>query len=48
MHAAKLALVASTSVPLARWVNRLTVLLEKVFGNICIDEMQAICLLEAN
>jgi hypothetical protein len=48
MHAAKLTLAASTSIPLARWGNRLTVLLEKVFGNIYIDKMQAICLLEAD
>jgi hypothetical protein len=48
MHAAKLTLAASTGVPLARWRNGLTVLLKKVFGNIYIDKMQAICLLEAN
>ena len=48
MHAAKLTLATSTGVPLARWGNRLTVLLEKVFGNIYIDKMRAICLLEAN
>ncbi len=48
MHAAKLTLVASTGVPLACWGNGLTVLLEKVFGNIYIDKMWAICLLEAN
>ncbi len=48
MHAAKLTLAASTGVPLARWGNRLTVLLEKVFGNIYIDKMLAVCLLEAN
>ncbi len=48
MHAAKLTLATSTSVSLARWGNRLTVLLKKVFRNIYRDEMQAICLLEAN
>jgi hypothetical protein len=49
MHAAKLTLAASTTgVPLARWGNGLTVLLQKVFGNIYIDKMWAICLLEAN
>ncbi len=48
MHAAKLTLAASTGLPLARWGNRLTVLLKKVFGNIYIDNMQAICLLEAH
>ncbi len=44
MHAAKLTLAASTGVPLACWGNRLTVLLKKVFGNIYIDKMWAICL----
>ena len=48
MHAAKLTLAASTGVPLACWGNGLTVLLEEEFGNIYIDKMQAICLLEAN
>jgi hypothetical protein len=48
MHAAKLTLAASTGISLACWGNRLTILLEKVFGNIYIDKMQAICLLEAN
>ncbi len=48
MHAAKLTLAASTGVPLAHWGNGLTVLLKKVFGNIYIDKMRAIYLLEAN
>ncbi len=48
MHTAKLTLAASTGVPLARWGNRLTVLLKKVFRNIYIDKMRTICLLEAN
>jgi hypothetical protein len=48
MHAAKLTLTASTSVPLSRWGNGLMVLLKKVFGNIYIDKMQAICLLETD
>jgi hypothetical protein len=48
MHAAKLTLAASIGIPLARWGNGLTILLEKVFGNISIDKMRAICLLEAN
>ncbi len=42
MHAAKLTLVASTRVTLSHWGNGFTVLLEKVFGNIYIDKMQAI------
>jgi hypothetical protein len=48
MHATKLTLATSTSVPLAHWGNRLTVLLEKMFRNIYIDKILAICLLEAN
>ncbi len=48
MHAAKLTLSASTSVSLACWGNGLAVLLEKVFGNIYIDKIRAICPLEAN
>jgi hypothetical protein len=48
MHAAKLTLAASTGVPLSRWENRLAVLLEKAFGNIYINKMRALCLLEAN
>jgi hypothetical protein len=48
MHTAKVTLAASTGTPLARWGNRLTILLEKVFGNIYIDKMQAICLLKAD
>jgi hypothetical protein len=48
LQAAKLTLAATTGVPLARWGNGLTVLLEKFFGNIYIDKMQAICLLEAD
>jgi hypothetical protein len=48
MHVAKLTLEASTGIPLACWGNGLMDLLEKVFGNIHIDKMQTICLLEAN
>jgi len=48
LHAAKLTLAATTGIPLARWGNGLTVLLEKVFGNIYVDKMRAICLLEAD
>jgi hypothetical protein len=48
MHAAKLTLATSTGVPLVHWGNGLTVLLKKVLGNIYIDKMQAICLLEAD
>jgi hypothetical protein len=48
MHAANLTLATSTSITLACWGNGLMVLLEKVFGNIYIDKMGAICLLEAD
>ncbi len=48
MHADKLTLTTSPGVPLACWGNRLTVLLEKVFGNIYIDKIWANCLLEAD
>ncbi len=48
MCEAKVTLAVSTGVPLAHWGNRLTCLLKKVFENIYIDKMQAICLLEAN
>jgi hypothetical protein len=48
MHAAKLTLAASTNIPLARWGNGFMVLLKKMFGNIYLDKMRAICLLEAN
>ncbi len=48
MHVAKLTLAASTGIPLACWGNGLTILLEKVFRNIFIDKMWAICLLEAD
>jgi hypothetical protein len=34
LYAAKLTLATSTGVPLARWGDGLTILLEKVFGNI--------------
>ena len=47
-QAAKLTLAATTGIPLIRWGNGLTVLLEKVVGNIYINKMRAICLLEAN
>jgi hypothetical protein len=48
MHEAKLTLAASTGAPLPCWGNGLTILLEKVFRNIYIDKMQAICHLEAD
>jgi hypothetical protein len=48
MHATKLTLATSTGITLARLENDLMVLLKKVFGNIYMDKMWAICLLEAN
>jgi hypothetical protein len=48
LHASKITLVAKTGIPLARWSNGLMVLLEKVFGNIYINKMRAICLLKAD
>jgi hypothetical protein len=48
LYASKLTLMAKTGIPLVRWSNCLMVLLEKVFGNIYINKMRAICLLEAD
>jgi hypothetical protein len=48
LHCAKLMLAATTGIPLACWGCGLTVLLEKVFGNIYNDKMRAVCLLEAD
>jgi hypothetical protein len=47
MHEAKLILAISTGVALACCGNRLAVFLEKVFGNIYIDKMRAICLMRS-
>lgn len=48
LEAAKLSLSACTGIPLDRWGSALTVLLEKEFGNIYLEKMRAICLLEAD
>jgi hypothetical protein len=48
LHCAKLNLALRTGVPLTRWGNGLTVLLEKEFGAIYIDKLRAICLFEAD
>ena len=48
LEAAKLSLAAKTGIPLERWGHSLTVLLEKEFGNIYIEKMRAICLMEAD
>jgi hypothetical protein len=48
LQAAKLSLAAKTGIPMERWGHSLTILLEKEFGNIYIDKMRAICLMEAD
>jgi hypothetical protein len=48
LHAAKLSICARNGVPLARWGRGLTVLLEKLVGNVFVHKLQAICLLEAD
>lgn len=48
LQAAKLSLAARTGIPMDRWGSALTVLLEKEFGNIYLDKMRAICLMEAD
>ena len=48
LQAAKLSLSTKTGIPMERWGSALTVLLEKEFGNIYIEKMRAICLLEAD
>jgi hypothetical protein len=41
-------LATRSGIPLERWGSALTVLLEKEFGNIYIEKMWAICLMEAD
>jgi hypothetical protein len=48
LEAAKLSLAAKTGIPVERWGHSLTVLLEKEFGNIYLEKMRAICLMEAD
>jgi hypothetical protein len=48
LHAAKLSICARNGVTLARWGMGLTVLLEKILGNVFINKLHAICLLEAD
>eukprot|EP00956_Cyclotella_meneghiniana_P034366 scaffold104037_cov45-Cyclotella_meneghiniana.AAC.3 len=48
LEASKLSLAATTGIPMDRWGSALTVLLEKEFGNIYLEKMRAICLLEAD
>lgn len=48
LQAAKLSLAARTGIPIDQWGLVLTVLLEKEFGNIYLDKMRAIWLMEAD
>ncbi len=48
LHATKLSICARNGVALARWGIGLTVLLEKIMGNVFVHKLQAICLLEAD
>jgi hypothetical protein len=48
LHTFKLSLVAWKGVLLSRWNRGLTVLLEKIVGNIFLHTLRAICLLEAD
>jgi hypothetical protein len=48
LEAAKLSLAAKTGIPMERWGHSLTMLLEKEFGNIYLEKMRAICLMEAD
>ena len=48
LHAAKLSICARNGVSLARWGQGLTVLLEKILGNVFVHKLRAICLLEAD
>ena len=48
LHVKSINLAARRGNPLVRWRQGVTVLLEKVVGNINIDKLRAICLLEAD
>jgi len=48
LHICSINLAARCGSPLDRWRQGVTVLLEKVAGNISIDKLRAICLLEAD
>lgn len=48
LQAAKLALTARTGILIDEWGSALTILLEKEFGDIYLDKMRAICLMEAD
>ena len=48
LHAAKLTLASKLGIPLNRWSNDITVLLEKTFGAMLIDQLHTIWLFEAD
>jgi hypothetical protein len=48
LHVESLNIASRRGIPLARWRHSLTILLEKVLGNILVDKLRAICLLEAD
>eukprot|EP00956_Cyclotella_meneghiniana_P028833 scaffold68204_cov23-Cyclotella_meneghiniana.AAC.5 len=48
LHVESLNIAARCGTALDRWKSALTVLLEKVMGNILIEKLRAICLLEAD
>ena len=48
LKTAKLSFATKSRISINRWGATLTFLFEKVLGNICIDKIRAICLLDAN
>ena len=48
LHVARLTICARNGVSLTRWGIGLTVLLEKILGNVFVHKLRAICLLEAD
>jgi hypothetical protein len=48
LHATKLTICARNGVALARWGKGLTVLLEKILGNVFVHKLRAISLLEVD
>jgi hypothetical protein len=48
LHVESMNVAASYGLPLDRWKSALTVLLEKVMGNMLMEKLRAICLLEAD
>jgi hypothetical protein len=48
LHAAKLSICARNGLALSRWGRGLTILLEKILGNIFLHKLWAICLLKVD